>query len=175
LLLTVAFDSVVYALAIAFVGAALEGRASWREAARRTAPRLAPLLMCELVIGIPVLVPIVFEWDVKSFPPAQKALLLVAAVPYAYAMFRVFMFPMALIVDRTDVSEAFRRSWALVGRAWMTIIGLGVLGAIVRLPFSLASPIDRVVDPLVGTVQTVAFVLVYRALTGRATASSGTR
>jgi hypothetical protein len=174
-LLTLAFETVVYGLAIAFVDAALEGRPSWREAARRLAPQLAPILLCEVVLGIPFFVPIVFEWDLQSYPPAQMALLVVAALIYAYVSFRLFFFPMALIVDRTDVSEAFRRSWALVGRAWTTILGLCVLGMVVALPFSLSRPVDRVVQPLVGAVETVAFVLAYRMLTGRATASSSTR
>lgn len=175
-MLAVAFDTVVFGLAIAFVDAALEGRASWREAVRRTAVRLGPLLLFELAFGIPVLVAIAFEWDAKSFPPAGIALLVVAALVYAYVAFRLFFVPMALIVDRTDVSEACRRSWTLVGRSWTTLIGLLVLGVIVSLPFAIFSPIDDVVvGPLVGAVQTVAFVLAYRGLTGRATASSGTR
>jgi hypothetical protein len=61
------------------------------------------------------------------------------------------------------------------GRAWTTILGLCVLGVIVSLPFALARPVDRVVQPLVGAVQTVAFVLAYRMLTARSTASSDIR
>ena len=175
LMLLLAFDTVVYGLVIAFVDVALEGRASWREAAHRTGPQLAPLLLCELVLGVPFFVPIVSEWNFDSFPPAQKALLVVAAVAYAYALFRLFFVPMALIVDQTDIPEAFRRSWAFVGCSWTTILGLGLLGGIVSVPFSLANPVDRVVEPLVGTVQTIAFVLAYRMLMARATASSGTR
>jgi hypothetical protein len=175
LLLTFAFDTVVSGLAIAFVAAALDGQASWREAARRMAPQLAPLLLGGLVLGVPIFVAILFEWDVESFSPPQIALLMVAAVVYAYVGFRSFFFPTALIVDGTDIAEAFRRSWALVGRAWPTILGLIVLGMIVSLPFSLARPVDRVVDPLVSVVGNIAFVLAYRALTARATASSDTR
>jgi hypothetical protein len=173
--LVLAFETVVYGLALAFVDSALEGRASWPEAARRVTPPLGRLLAFELVLGAPFFVPIWFGWLPETYPPALTALLVVAAVTYAYVLFRLFFVPMALIVDRTDVSEACRRSWALVGRAWTTILGLCVLSAVVSLPFGLAKPVDRVVQPLVGVVQTVAFVLAYRMLTARATASSDTR
>jgi hypothetical protein len=175
MLLVVTFDTVVYGLGIAFVDSALEGRPSWGEAVRRMTPALGTLLMFEIVLGAPFFVPIWAGWLRADYPPALTVLLVVAGVTYAYVLFRLFFVPMALIIDGTGASEACRRSWALVGRSWTTIVGLGLLALIVSLPFELAKPVERVVKELVGAVQTVALVLAYRMLTARATASSSTR
>jgi hypothetical protein len=175
MLLVATVNIVIYGLGIAFVDSALEERPSWGEAVRRMTPALGTLLGFEIVLGAPFFVPVWFGWLPDEYPPALTALLVAAGVTYGYVLFRLFFVPMALIIDRTGASEACRRSWGLVGRSWITIVGLGLLAMIVSLPFELAKPVERVVNALVGAVQTVAFVLAYRMLTGRPTAFSSTR
>jgi hypothetical protein len=176
LALLFALDTVVHGLAVAFVDGALDGRPSWSEAARRTMVQLSRLLVCGILVGGPFLFQVAFgSWppakDGPSVPPAVVA----AVLPYVYVMFRLALVPIALIVDRAEIPTAFRRSWEIVGRGWTLILGLIALGIVVSVPLTPLAGISRTIGAVVSTIETVAWVILYRALSRRPTASSSTR
>jgi len=175
LVLVLVLGTATQGLAVAFADGVLDGRPSWSEAVRRTIERLSRLLVSGIVVGTPSLIPVAFG----SQPPAGRSPLSVFLVPalcvYAYVLFRLSLVPMALIVDRAGIPDAFRRSWEVMGRGWPQILGLIVLGLLVSTAFGFVLGMSFVIGPLVSAVTTVAWVLAYRMLTGRPTASSGTR
>jgi hypothetical protein len=175
-------DTFIRGLSITFVDGALDGRPSWNEAARRVTAQLAPLIACEIVLSLPTLLRVVVRvWHLGRPPAALVALGVVASLVGVYVSLRLSFAIVALLVDRVGVANAFRRSWGIVGRAWGFVFGMIFVGFVAVMLFSVASValgfgFARVAGmSLVGAVGSVAWVMAYRSLSGRPTASSDIR